>query len=99
MRVPFESVANAAMPRSIPVSWPVSDKGCTATSAQEKQTYQPSTSRLIVTVFAVPSNARDRRTATRPILDRTRTPLSSLAPAPYCLQVKLASRLGSWKRA
>jgi hypothetical protein len=30
--------------------------------------YQASASRLIVTVFGVPSNARDQRTATRPDL-------------------------------
>ena len=60
-------------------------KGCIGTSAQEKQTYQPSASRLIVTVLGVPSSGRDQRTAIRPILERTRKPFSSVAPLPNCL--------------
>ena len=35
MRIPSESVANASMPRSIPVSCPVAGNGCIGTSAQE----------------------------------------------------------------
>src|SRR5260370_11716709 len=46
-----------------------------------------------VTVLGVPSKGRDQRTATRPILERTRQPLSSCAPLPYSLQVK------RWKRS
>ena len=85
MRVPSESVANASIPRSMPVSCPVAGSGCTGTSAQEKQTYQPSASLRIVTVLGVPSSGRDQRTAMRPILERTRKPLSSVAPLPNCL--------------
>ena len=85
MRVPSERVAKASMPRSIPVSCPVGGKGCTGTSAQEKQTYQPSASRLIVTVLGVPSRGRDQRTAIRPIFESTRKPLSSVAPLPNSL--------------
>src|SRR5262245_29746105 len=87
MRVPFDRVANASMPRSIPVSCPMGGKDRTGTSAQEKQTYHPSASRLIVTVLGVPSNGRDQRRAILPILDRTRKPLSSAAPLPNCLYV------------
>ena len=85
MHVPLERVAKASMPKSMPVSSPVSGKGCTGTSAQEKQTYQPSASLEIVTVFGVPSKGRDQRTAILPILERTRNPLSSVAPLPYSL--------------
>ena len=49
--MPSESVANASIPRSMPVSWPVAGKGCVGTSAQEKQTYRPSASREVVTVL------------------------------------------------
>jgi hypothetical protein len=44
-----------------------------------------SASRDTVTVWGVPSNGRDQRTATRPILERIRTPLSSVAPSPTSL--------------
>ena len=60
-------------------------KGCIGTSAQEKQAYQPSASLEIVTVLGVPSIGRDQRTAMRPILERTRKPLSSVAPLPNSL--------------
>ena len=93
MRVPLESVANASTPRSIPVSCPVDGKGWTGTSAQEKQTYQPSASRESVTVLGVPSNGRDQRTAIRPIFDKTRKPLSTVAPLPNSLYVN------EWERS
>jgi hypothetical protein len=35
--------------------------------------------------LGVPSRGRDRRTAMRPIFDKTRTPLASVAPLPNCL--------------
>jgi hypothetical protein len=70
MRAPFVKVANASIPRTIALSCPVAGKPCTGTSAQEKQTYHPSASRLIVTVLDIPSNGRDRRSAMRPIEDQ-----------------------------
>ena len=83
--MPSASVANDSKPRSMPVSCPVGGSGCIGTSAQEMQTYQPSASRLIVTVLGVPSIGRDQRTAMRPILERTRKPLSSRGPLPNSL--------------
>jgi hypothetical protein len=62
MHVPSERGATAAMPRSMPVAWPVSGTGCTGTAAHEKQTYQPSASVESVTVLGAPSNGRDQRT-------------------------------------
>src|SRR5215472_7228109 len=53
-------------PTSIPVSRPVSGSGWVGTSAQEKHTYQPSASRLSVTVFMVPSMRRDQRAVVQP---------------------------------
>ena len=44
MRVPSESVANASIPRSMPVSRPVAGKGCIGISVQETQAYHPSSS-------------------------------------------------------
>src|SRR5262249_41630097 len=85
MRVPLDVVAKDSIPRSIPVSCPLGGHGCTGTSAQEKQTYQPSASREIVAVSGAPPNGRDHRTAIRPILDRTRKPLSRVAPLPNSL--------------
>ena len=41
----------------MPVSSPVDSNGSTGTSAQEKQAYQPSASRLIVTVLGTHSCA------------------------------------------
>ena len=70
MRVPSESVAKASMPRSMPVSCPVAGSRCIGTSAQEKQTYQPSASRLIVTVLGAPSKGRCHRTPIRPSFDK-----------------------------
>ena len=72
MRWPSESVANASMPRSIPVSCPGVGSGWIGTSAHEKQAYQPSTSQLIVTVLGVPSNGRCNRMGIRPIFDKLR---------------------------
>ena len=77
MRVPSDSVAKAAMPRSIPVSWLVDGKGRMGTPAQEMATYHPSASRVLVTVFGVPSIGRDQRTPLRPIFERARKPLSN----------------------
>ena len=57
------------------------------TSAQEKQTYQPSASRERVTVLGVPSIGRLQRTVVRPILDSARKLLSTVAPLPYSLKV------------
>jgi hypothetical protein len=85
MRSPFERAAKASRPRSMPVSWYVGGKGCAGTSAQEKQTYQPSGSRLIVTVLGVPASGRDQRTAIRSILNRARKPFSRVAPLPNSL--------------
>src|SRR5262249_52242855 len=72
-------------PKIDPGLLPVGGSGRIGTPAQEKQAYQPSASRLIVTVLGVPSSGRDQRTVIRPILDRTRKPLSSVAPLPNCL--------------
>jgi hypothetical protein len=55
-----------------PASCPVGAKGRIGASAQETQTYRPSASPDTVTVFGVPSNERDQRTAIRPIFDGTR---------------------------
>jgi hypothetical protein len=62
--------------------------GRTGTSAQEIAMYQPSASFVTVTVLGVPSMGRDQWMAMRPIFERTREPLSSLAPLPYSLNVK-----------
>ncbi len=56
-------------------------------------TYQPSASLEMVTVLGMPSKGRDQWTVIRPILERTRNPLSSVAPLPYSLKVK------EWKRS
>src|SRR5262249_30668963 len=72
-------------PRAMPASCPVAGSGCTGMSAHEKQTYQPSASLETVTVLGVPSIGRDQRRATRPILERTRYLLSSVAPLPNSL--------------
>jgi hypothetical protein len=85
MRVPFDRVANASIPRSMPVSCLVPGKGCIGASTQEMQTYQPSASQVIVTVLGIPSMGRLQRMAIRPILDSTRNPLSSVAPLPNSL--------------
>jgi hypothetical protein len=87
MRAPSEKVAKASLPRSTPVSCPVSGKSCTGLSTYEKQTYQPSASWLIVTVLGVPSTRRLQRTEMRPILDGSSKPLSRRAPLPYSLKV------------
>ena len=55
----------------MPVSRPLRGSDCGGTSADEKQTYQPSASLETVTVFGVPSGGRDHRTALRPIVLRT----------------------------
>ena len=83
--VPSERVANDSIPSRCLSPGPVGGSGCIGMSAQENETYQPSASRLIVTVLGVPSKGRDQRTAMRPILDRTRKPLSSRAPLPNSL--------------
>src|SRR5260221_5949480 len=56
--LPSARVAKDSRPRSIPVSCPVSGRGWHGTSALENATYQPSASRLIVTVLGVPSRGR-----------------------------------------
>jgi hypothetical protein len=81
-----------------PVSRPVRGNGWVGTSAQEKQTYQPSASLLIVTVLIVPCTGRDQRTAMHPILDKTSEPLSRRAPLPSSLKVKECQRSRPWKR-
>src|SRR5215472_12961760 len=70
----------------MPVSCSVAGSGWTGTSAQENDTYQPSASRLTVTVVRVPWRGRDQRTAMRPIFANTREPFSSRAPLPYSLE-------------
>jgi hypothetical protein len=55
---------------------------------------QPSASCDTVSVLGVPSRGRDQRTAIRPILDRTRNPLSSVAPLPTSLSAKERQRSG-----
>ncbi len=81
---PSAAMRKTFRPTSMPVSRPVSGNGRTGTSAQARLAYQPSASREIVTGLGVPSSGRDQRTATRPIFDRTRKPLSSRAPLSYC---------------
>ncbi len=83
-RVPSESVAKPQCPRSMPGFLSRGGKRLYRHSAQEKQhTSHPLPA--IVTVLGVPSIGRDQRTAIRPILERTRKPLSSVAPLPNCL--------------
>src|SRR5215813_13160406 len=76
MRDPSASVANASMPRSSPVSCPLDGRGSVGTSVHEIATYLPSASLEMVTVLGVPSSGRLQWTLMRPILDRTREPLS-----------------------
>ena len=57
------------------------------TSAHEKATYQPSASLEIGDGLGHPLQRRDQWTLIRPILDRTRKPLSSVAPLPNSLKV------------
>ena len=71
----------------MPVSWPVGGSGCVGTAAQETAIDQPSASFVTVTVLGIPSIGRDQWTLMRPILERTRTPLSREAPLPYSLKV------------
>jgi hypothetical protein len=65
-----------------PVATPVRGSGAMGTSVHEKQTYQPSASRRMVTVLIVPASGRDQWTARRPIVDSTSAPLSRRAPLP-----------------
>jgi hypothetical protein len=61
-------------------SFPSQQAGAARTSAQEIQAYHPSASRVIATVLGVPCSGRLQRMAIRPILERTRNPLSNRAP-------------------
>jgi hypothetical protein len=59
--------------------------GSMGTSAHEKQAmhaYQPSASRLIVTVLGAPTSARCSRIGIRPSVERLSIPPSSTAPVP-----------------
>src|SRR5215468_711163 len=81
-RFPSDVMSNTLSPISTPASCPVVGKSCIGTSAHEKLAYQPSASRLTVTVLILPSIGRDHRTAIRPNLGRTRKPLSRRVPLP-----------------
>ena len=54
--------------------------GCVGTSAQEMAAYQPSASRMMVTVLGVPSRGRYKRRRMRPILARVRNLPATAAP-------------------
>jgi hypothetical protein len=71
---PADVIRNTFNPTSMPVSRPVAGRGSVGTSAQEKQTYQPSASWIMVTVLTVPTRSRLHFTAIRPILERTNAP-------------------------
>jgi hypothetical protein len=80
----------AVSPTSLPVVLPVSNNGWVGTAAQELPTYRPSASLEMVTVLGTPWSERLQRTATRPNAASTRKPLSSRAPLPHSVSVKLS---------
>src|SRR5262249_59623815 len=82
---PSAVLRNTVSPPALPVSCPVRGSGRIGTSAHENPTYQPSACCDSVTVLGVPSSGRLHRTASRPIVERTRKPFSSVAPLPNCL--------------
>jgi hypothetical protein len=99
---PWAVTRKTFTPTAIPVSWPVGGSGCVGTSAQERQAYQPSASRAMVTVFGVPANGRcnriGNRIGRRPSFERRSTPPSTAAPPPECGEVKAWERRRPWKR-
>ena len=85
MRVPSESVANDFRPRSMPVSCPVGRQRLYRHIGARETDIPAVRFSEIVTVLGVPAIRRDQRTAMRPILERTRIPLSRVAPLPNSL--------------
>jgi hypothetical protein len=79
-------------PTSLPVARQGGGNGGGGTAAHEQHTSQPSASWETVTVVGEPARGRDQRTALRPLVARTRSPLARRAPWPSSLSVQEWSR-------